>query len=506
MKRSNQITFSAVISYLALAINICITLLYTPWMVARIGKEQYGLYTLAISLVNLFLVDFGLSTAVARFVAKYRAEKNIKKINNFVAAVSRLYIGIDLVILIILSSVFPFLGTIYSGLTPQELEIFRVLFVIVGGFNLISFPATTLSGYLNAYEQFVPLKICDLLNKIVTVLMVIVALSMGGDVISLVLSTVIVGITIIVIKYFVVRKKTDIHFRLKVSDNSIYKEVLTFSIWTMFITIAQRILYNATPSVLAITASSADVAYFSPAFSIQGYYYSIASAINGLFLPRISRYFHDKEEEKLLPLMIKVGKYQMFVMGLVMVGFIAIGREFMILWMGSDFEISYFCTICMIIPQLFECSQQIGYTSIMAKGLVKYQSILMLITSVIGIIFSYFLSSKYGVIGSCLVLLLMGLINVIGIDVILKRRLKFDITLFYKKCYLRTASPMILALIISIFVVSFIHYTGFEWLLIKGAIIGVVYVVLMYGLALNIVEKENLKRMIYSKFRKKKVE
>ena len=41
----NQIKTGAIISYVALFLNIVIGLLYTPWMINTIGKADYGLYT-----------------------------------------------------------------------------------------------------------------------------------------------------------------------------------------------------------------------------------------------------------------------------------------------------------------------------------------------------------------------------------------------------------------------------------------------------------------------------
>ena len=35
-------------------------LLYTPWMIHSIGRENFGLYTLAMSVISLFVFDFGL--------------------------------------------------------------------------------------------------------------------------------------------------------------------------------------------------------------------------------------------------------------------------------------------------------------------------------------------------------------------------------------------------------------------------------------------------------------
>ena len=71
---NKQIKYGALISYIALFINIVIGLVYSPWVIRSIGKADYGLYTLALSIISLFVFDFGLGSAVTRFIAKYNAE------------------------------------------------------------------------------------------------------------------------------------------------------------------------------------------------------------------------------------------------------------------------------------------------------------------------------------------------------------------------------------------------------------------------------------------------
>ena len=85
MNNKKQIGFGAIISYVAIIVNIFVGLLYTPWMVKQIGKSQYGLYTLANSLITLFLVDFGLSAAAARYVSNYHAEGKEEQVEVVVA-------------------------------------------------------------------------------------------------------------------------------------------------------------------------------------------------------------------------------------------------------------------------------------------------------------------------------------------------------------------------------------------------------------------------------------
>ena len=62
MNISKQIKWGALLSYISIAISILTGIFYTPWLVAAVGKSQYGLYTLTNSVISLFLVDFGLSS------------------------------------------------------------------------------------------------------------------------------------------------------------------------------------------------------------------------------------------------------------------------------------------------------------------------------------------------------------------------------------------------------------------------------------------------------------
>lgn len=88
---TKQIKFAAIISYAAIFINIIITLLYTPWMVSKIGKSNYALYTLANTLISVFLMDFGIGSVVSRFISKYRAEGQEEKANQLLGLVAKIF-------------------------------------------------------------------------------------------------------------------------------------------------------------------------------------------------------------------------------------------------------------------------------------------------------------------------------------------------------------------------------------------------------------------------------
>ena len=229
----SQIKMGAAISYIALILNTITGLVYTPWMVDKIGPSNYGLYTLATSLIAIFMLDFGLGSAVSRFVSKYRAEGNQQAANDIIGLIYKLYIAIDIVIFAVLVGVFFFLGSIYKSLTHDELEVFKTLYLIVAGFNIISFPFSPLNGILNAYEKFIQLKLCDLFNRIFTLCFVVTALFFSRNVVVVVLSNVISNLLTILIKWFIVKTKVPLKVNFKASGKSIYKTLFGFTFWTI---------------------------------------------------------------------------------------------------------------------------------------------------------------------------------------------------------------------------------------------------------------------------------
>ena len=477
----DQIKMGALISYFALGINVITGLLYTPWMVRQIGQANYGLYSLATSLIAIFMLDFGLGSAVSRFVSKYRAEGNQEAINSIIGVIYKLYIAIDVVILCILTGVYFFLDVIYVKLTPAELEQFRTLYLMVAAFNLISFPLSPLNGLLNAYEKFIQLKICDLLNKLFTVGLVVVVLSVSTSVTMVVAANVASGLITLLLKFIIVKLKVPVRVNFKAGGKELYKSLFGFTAWTTVISLMQRFTHSFAPSVLGMTASAIEIAIYSPAVVLEGYYYLLATAVNGLFLPRVSRFIAEEKEDEILKLMIKVGKYQIVVLGLIFIGFLCVGQDFMTLWMGPDYAKTYYCALIILFPTLISSTQQIANTTVIAKNLVKYQAKCMTITGVAGLAISYVLSMYIGAIGVCIGTAVTTIANTIYMNVVYYRKAGINVFEFYKKVYFKAVPCYAFTIVISFLATHLILLDGWFGLAVKGAVVAAIYVV-VFGL------------------------
>lgn len=492
---SNQIKIGAILSYLSIGINIIAGLVYTPWMVDTIGKSDYGLYTLSNSLITLFLVDLGLSSAVSRYVAKYRAEGRQDKVNNFLGAVYKLYLIIDAVIFIALIIIYFCIDSIYVKLTPAELGKFKVVYLISASFAVINFPFVTFNGILNSYEEFVHLKLADVIYRILLVALTVITLLLGGRLYGLVVVHAIVGLIIIVYKWIVVKKRIKLRVNWKYSDFSLYKDVFGFSIWVTISSLAQRLVFNITPSILGAVASSATIAVFGIVTTIEGYTYTITTAINGMFMAKISRIYESGgEQDELMPLMLSVGKFQYAINGLIVAGFAVIGKEFINLWIGSTYLDAYYGILLVIIPGLFFNSMQIANTAMIVRKKVNLQAWVNLGMGIVNIIMSIILSSYLGVIGACISISIAYMLRAMALLFIYKRVLKIDMARFVINCYIRMGIPIIITIVLGYLMNSLFSNGGWLVFASKGLVIIGIYTAVTLLLGLNSEERNKLLR------------
>ena len=492
---SNQIKIGAILSYLSIGINIIAGLVYTPWMVDTIGKSDYGLYTLSNSLITLFLVDLGLSSAVSRYVAKYRAEGRQDKVNNFLGAVYKLYLIIDAVIFIALIIIYFCIDSIYVKLTPAELGKFKVVYLISATFAVINFPFVTFNGILNSYEEFVHLKLADVIYRILLVALTVITLLLGGRLYGLVVVHAIVGLIIIVYKWIVVKKRIKLRVNWKYSNFSLYKDVFGFSIWVTISSLAQRLVFNITPSILGAVASSATIAVFGIVTTIEGYTYTITTAINGMFMAKISRIYEcGGEQDELMPLMLSVGKFQYAINGLIVAGFAVIGKEFINLWIGSTYLDAYYGILLVIIPGLFFNSMQIANTAMIVRKKVNLQAWVNLGMGIVNIIMSIILSSYLRVIGACISISIAYMLRAMALLFIYKRVLKIDMARFVINCYIRMGIPIIITIVLGYLMNSLFSNAGWLVFASKGLVIIGIYTAVTLLLGLNSEERNKLLR------------
>ncbi len=488
MESTKQLKLGAVLSYASIVVNIIIGIVYTPWMISSIGRADFGLYTLAMSVISLFVFDFGLSAAVTRFIAKYIAEGNQKKTNDCLGLVYRMYFTMDIVLLLILTILFFFIPTIYTELTLEEIEKFKIIYVFAAFYSVLSFPFIPVNGILTAHEKFVQFRICDIVQKVVIVIAMTACLLLGYGLYALVLVNAVAGLLAIMLKLFFIKKDTTQSISWNYFNKVEFREILGYSGWVTVIALAQRCIFNVAPSILGALSGSTAIAILGIAITLEGYTFTFASALNGMFLPRVSKIV-AQGDGNVLPFMIKVGRLQIYIISLIVFGVICFGKEFIHLWVGDDFSESYLCAVFIIVPSLLHLPQDIGTQTVYAKNEVKCLSVIYTGMAIVNLVLATLLAPKFGALGICISVFVAYLIRTIGMDILFYKRLQIDILAFFKQTYIRMLPVLGLILFLGILMNKFLPLQGIVGFTLKVVLFAFVYILLIVTCAMNKDEK-----------------
>ena len=439
---ASQIRRGAVLSYTTVAFNALTGLLYTPWMVSVIGSDSYGLYTLATSVISIFVMDFGLGDAVSRFLSKYYAEGDERSANEFLGMVLRLYLGIAVLLFVVLLVVYLNVDTIYARLSADQLVVFKRLFIVVAFYSVVSFPLASLNGMLEANELFVKLNGCNLARRVFTVGLIVVSLVMGAGVYALVVINAAVGLVFGAVKIAIVRHDTDISPVFTRSGELRIREVLGFSAWTMVVQLAQRFIFALMPSIIAMVSNSEEIAVFGLASSLESYVWTVANSLNGMFMPKVTRVLHgDSPEENMQALAVRVGRIQLLITGAIIVVFMAIGGDFVTCWVGPEYDTLWLATLLLILPELVELPTMIEGTALVAAGRVKERGLAYIVMAVTNLILGYVLSGPFGAVGACLAICVAYFVRTAGMCVFYGRFLGFKFGSFARDTYANWFAP-----------------------------------------------------------------
>ncbi len=492
MNSSKNRKLGVVLSYFSIIASTLIQLLYTPFMIGKLGQSEYGLYSLINSVIGyLTILDLGFGNAIVVYTAKYRAQKKYeeeKKLHGMFFIIFTI-IGIisGIIGLILFLNVNNLFG---STMNSVELHKAKIMMLILT-FNLvISFVFSIYSSILNAYEKFVYQKLISILNTLLRPIIMIPLLLLGYKSISMVVVITILNIIVLISNYIYCRKKLNVKIKYRGFDKVLFKTILGYSIWLFLGSIVDKVNWSVDQFVLGAVSGTIAVSIYSVASALNQLFLNLSTAISNVFLPKMAKLVAEKvSNEELTNEMIKVGRIQYFILFLACSGFVLFGKEFIILWVGKEFVESYYVALLLIIPLCFPLTQNLGLSIMQAMNKYKFKSISTTIMAFFNVIISIFLAKKFGAIGSAMgTAFALIICNIIIINIYYYKEIKLDVIKFWKSIFKMTI-PNIIPILFILAIKYCIELNGFNSLIIYGSIYTLMYCLISYFINMNDYEK-----------------
>lgn len=502
INENNQRKIGVILSYVIVFINTIIQLCYTPILIKNLGQSEYGLYSLANSIIgSLAILDLGFGNAIIVYTSKYHAKKEYEK-EKKLHGMFKIAFYIMSFIIIFSGSIFYFnIDALFSS-SMSNIEINKIkIITIILIFNLfLSFIFGIYSSIITAYEKFNFQKILGIISTLLKPLIMLPLLFMNFKSITMTIVITIVNIMVLISNYIYCRKKLNIKIKYNGFDKQIFVTILGYSIWIFLGAIADKINWSIDNFILGSIIGTSAVSIYSVALQFNTLFINLSTAISGVMLPKISKMISLKcSDEELTNEFIKIGRLQYLVIFLLISGFILFGKNFIIIWAGNEYILSYYVAIILIVPLCIPLIENLGLSILQAKNKFKFRTIMMSIMSIFNLIISVILAKKLGPIGSAIgTSVSLIVVNIVAINIYYYKVININIIRFFKEIFKMTI-PYIIPISIVLVLMNIFKLNIYCNLLVFGSLYTLLYILFSYLFSMNEYEKSIVKKIIKMK-------
>lgn len=485
--KHKEISGGIILSFLSQFISIGVGLAYTPVMIRILGQNEYGLYQLVQSIVSyLTLMNLGFNGAYIRYYSLAKAkndENEVANINGMFFAIFAILAGAMLIGGTIL---YANIGILGNTLTATDYVTARKLLIVLVLNLALSMPNSLFVAYMAANERFVFQKGLHIVCNLLVPALNLPLLLWGKGSVGMVCVTLLLTALQFTINTIFCFKKLKMQINVGYFDKDIFKNLLSFTFFIFLSDMVDQLNTNVDKLLLGRMSGTIAVALYSVAFNLKTHYTVLTWLVPEMYVPKVNRIALKKDSEKqLTDLFIKIGRMNNYLVLLVISGFILCGKQFMYLWVGPDYDISYYAAIILMISGYIPAVQTLGVNIQTAKNMHRMRSYVYFAIACVNVVSSMFLIRYFGVIGTCLGTLFAVLLgNGVFMNIYYHTRLGLNVIKFWKEI-LKSVPICVISVVLGLIVLHFYQINSWGKFLLFVAGYVVIYGVLLFTLGLK---------------------
>lgn len=496
----NQIRAGAILSYLSVGLSVVISLIYTPIMVDCLGNSEYAVYNLVLPIISyLSLMSLGLGSAYVRYYSRFKVEgdkKNMAKLN-----------GMFLVTYTVLGAVLLTLGFLLSlkgelifgnKLTAEEIALGEKLLRIMSINAALSLPISVFESHVTIQECYLFQKILAMGKQVLNPLLMIPLLLLGYRSVTLTVVALVFTVVSGIVNVYYCLAKLKMPFYFGRYDFGLMREMLGFTLYVFIGIIVDNFNWSIDRLLLGWIHGTDAVTIYVPAAQLNTYFLSLSNIITGVLTPRVHRLVaQQRPKRELDALFTKTGRLQFILLSCVLWGFVAIGRPFVVLWMGKEeFSADYAIALLLMFACIWTNVQTVGIEIQKAKNMHKFRSLIYAAVAVGNVLISIPLCMKWQGIGSAVGTMIA---TFTGEGLLMNwyyyKKIGLNIPAFWKHiCHLVPA--MVLPAATAIAIARFADITNYMGCVVWGLVFVAVYAASMWLFGMNRYERGLVSGMV----------
>ena len=502
---NKQIRGGVLLSFAAAAVTILVNLAYTPLMIRALGQNEYGLYQLVQSVVNyLNLMNFGFSGAYISFFAREKAKRDEDGIARLNGMFLRIFVFIAVLCLAGGMAMLKNIHLLGSHLTEADYATARILMTVLILNVAASFMTVVFTVYITANERFVFKQLLAIVMNALIPALNLPLLYLGKGSVGVV--SVTLGLTVLklTLSMLYCRKTLRMRFLFGRFDRALFSALIGFTFFIFLSDAVDQMNTSVDKFLLGRMMGTGAVALYSVGFELNTYYTFCSWMIPEMFIPEVNRIAAEEHDDaKLTALFTRIGRYNNFILLLVLTGFILCGKSFIRLWVGEGYEISHTVGVILMLASYIPSVQMLGVNIQNAKDMHRPRSVVYFLVACVNVGASILLIRKWGVTGTSLgTLAAMTLGHGAFMNIYYHRHIGLNVITFWK-AVLRWTLPAAALCAGTGLLIRGMSFATWGQLILFMVLYAAAYGTLMWFMGLSGEEREQIKRMISSLTRRR---
>jgi len=386
-----------------LLVNVLVAFWMTPFVVAHLGDTAYGIWALVLQLTGYMgVVDVGLRSALVRFIARLSARKEHDALNRLLSSVLLIYgfFAPACVVIGILLSIFV-LPHMQVG--AAYLRMAQITIVIASGLLACDFLFATPHAILAGLSRWDIINANWIIMILIRTALIILFLKLGFGLVTLAVIQLLcyaVGYSVEVALIRLLRLVPNFRFILHKPDLQEMQPVMQHSWYSLLLRIANRINYEVETIDISAFLPIGQVTFYVIGLRLIEYLRDLLNASTMIVAPVVSSLEAVGDSPQVNTLLVRGTKYSVMIGFLGGVGFLALGRDFIRLWMGSRFEAPSGTVLAILaLGVMVSCTQFVSAHVLFGLSKHRINLAWTVVESVLNLGLSIILVRRYGIVG-----------------------------------------------------------------------------------------------------------
>jgi O-antigen/teichoic acid export membrane protein len=342
IERSVRLTIvkNAVANVARGAASALVALAVPPFLTRALSPEKYGAWVLVLQLAAYVgYLEFGIQTAVGRFVAHGNERSDFEHRNRIVNTSFALLTGAGLLAMMLIASLIAILPRFFREMPVGLYPAVRTALALVGGSLAFGLPASVFNGIFVGIQRYDILAAIVAGPRIFSAVLVVVIARHGGGIPAMALCMAAVNLASYALQWFMYRRYApDIRLSPQLVSRDAARELAGYcaslTIWSF-----GMLLVSGLDLLLVGAFDFEKVAFYAVAASLVTFVAGLQNAVFGAMMPSTA-VLHARGDSWALGRMVIDGtRYGMFLLLLTGVPLLLAGKPILRIWVGPVYAV-----------------------------------------------------------------------------------------------------------------------------------------------------------------------